>query len=678
MTYSPFGYGVFGDTLFGQPPSVSVVSTLTVTPVGYSGLQINWTPPSGTFSQLILMRSAFGTPLSVFDNSGTILLSETAAEGFSVQFLDTGLQPGHFYYYSLFVASTASATPQYLLAGTAQGLVLTEWAFGDTFASWTPDWYLEQDLTLATDSQPDGPLVRFLNLLGYEMDWIRSEIESLFLLTNVELISGALLPAFGANYGVDYEPSLGMTRSRVLVQNAVFLYKNRGTQIGAESAGSAFSGYGCQVTTGKNQMIQLDDSAFDQSAGHWRPLNGTATITPIASSVNGVTPPHVAYLPMPTDPAAGIEGYLPQNNENIGQISGSGAVAAFSTCTPATSLLLGIPIVQQATPGPITFSQYFFPVSTLRSFFLQIDWYAINGALISSTIGSSIAEVSSTWTRAHVSGSPPAGAFTYGLTMQSTASLGADLHLTDAGQVESGLSATSWQPPRDIQLNLIPVRQNLITNTQGVTSTTGWAATGATIARSTAAVPWPAGANQGFLLTATGASAQASMTIPVNPGIAYSLSFYALPFSTLKSFTCAISWFTSGAVLISTVTSTPVAEVAGTFEQASVVNAVAPVNAASAHVQFNFLATTNGNAHYIGAPLFAPEAALLPFFDASFQPTTDYLWEGTPNLSVSDYYPTLPAKLSRLATIMEDYTPIGSTYSLFVGALALANINFVD
>ena len=335
--YAPFGNAIFGETLFGIPPIVTSYTTITIKPMGFDTLQLNWKPPGNTpsnnaWDQQVLVRSSYGTPNNLAD--GVELFNETPSTGFSVQYVDTGLVSGRFYYYTLFVYNEALG--EYFIAAQAQGLVLTDWRFGQQYASWIPEWYIEMDDALATTQQPVGPLVRYLNLLGYEMDWIRSEIESLFTLSNIELVSGTLLPYLGANYGMGYEYELGMIRSRVLVKNAVALYKERGTKNGIQAAASAFSAFGCEVTIGPNLEIQLDDSAFDRSTGHWKSANGYSFIRVVSGSstgiplidTNGDTTIHSQYNPYPntinTPTNTGVAGYLPQNNQNVAEITAGG------------------------------------------------------------------------------------------------------------------------------------------------------------------------------------------------------------------------------------------------------------------------------------------------------------------------------------------------------------------
>jgi hypothetical protein len=277
--------------------------------------------------------------------------------------------------------------------------------------------------------------------------------------------------------------------------------------------------------------------------------------------------------------------------------------------------------------------------------------------------------------------------------------------LMDAEQVEINTLATPgptvWEPPRDIQISLYPVRQNLIPNPIGRDGLTGWSVTGGSLQTSAAAIEWPAGTSEGFILTSlavpsTGlgvdvvptkvpfipgmpiipgsGGGNASVTAVTNiasvtPGIGYSFSWYMQPLTASEYISSAILFYSANGSLLSTAPSTlQVESGVGEFTRGVQLNVVAPANAASAKLQISANFTQYGAAHYLGAPLFAPESSLLPYFDANFAPSTDYLFEGAPNNSVSDYYPNLPSKLSRLASVMPEYIPIGSTFSLLVGA----------
>lgn len=884
-------------------PAVSTPQPITtafgIVPVAYNGLSLQWDLPTGVWNQQILLRSAFGTPLSIYSGDGAQLLNQTGgltsltapinvgtaysqisvvalaaavpagttitvvdASGdqltltlsqnaainattvhvepfistitfaasdliWQTSFVDTGLRSGRFYYYSLLVFS--EAFNGYIMAGAVQGLVLTDFQSNLNLQSWTPDWYLTADQNLATTTQPLGPLQRFYQLLGYELDWIRSEIESIYLFTNIELVSGALLPNVGGNFGMDYEPSLGMARSRVLVENAVHLYKNKGTLTGVRDTASAYTGFSIAtngVGLSPNLEIQLDDSAFDMSTGHWIATTNPGIVAlQQSAAAHRTTTVHQLWNPVPSLTAAQANdpmGYLPvTGNDNVLQITNqSGAAAAISmislgNANAVNPLLadfsqvttLGIPVSQAATPPIYVVSAYFQPdpdsvAPAVQHVFMAAYWYNVNGALISISTGTSVLEIAGQWVRAYVAATPPAGAAylirAFG-TAATIAANGNEAHLVDAEQVEINTQATpgpsTWTPPRDVWINLLPSRQQLITNpTGGSASSSGWAVSGGTMQASRAmstppAVTWPAETTSGFQVvstatessgdgvgdfggseiggvyiggggfTGTGAGMSSTnlvitRTISVTAGVSYSFSIYlqaattsrvvqlsvafynalgaqvdapvfnatttselfigvnysqlsvnAIPFAVTEGQTASLQY--NGQTQVVTILNAAPAnsqvltvvpfianatypvgtgavfgasefsDVVGSFTQGSIINQLAPPGATSATITATIIGTVTGEIHYLGAPLFEPLSYLLPYFDGSFTPSSDFIWEGTPNASISDYYPNYVAKLSRLIDVMPDYLPIGATFSIFLGAQAFTNSGLV-
>jgi hypothetical protein len=359
------------------------------------------------------------------------------------------------------------------------------------------------------------------------------------------------------------------------------------------------------------------------------------------------------------------------------------SVMKLTTCTPLTAPYLGIPITQSATPQTIVLSAYFQPTPqatpTIRSFQTVLDWYGANGVLISSSTGTAVAEVYGAWTRAYVAATPPAGAMTYGRTVQSTTALSGDQHYMSAVQSEINTQATpgptSWEPPRDIKINLIPLRQNLIADPAGLGGGFGWTiANGAFVPSSSASFFWPATTTSGYQLTANSTSAMVFQTkVPANPNVAYTFSTYLRPATTARTVTMIAQFYSATNVFLGQATPVVANEVLGQFTRMSVVSAVAPVGTTSCTLQISIAAPVNSEVHYVGGNLMEPLDYLRPYFDANFAPYTDYTWEGTPNQSISDYYPNLVSILTRLESALPDYIPIGSTFSLITGAAALSD-----
>ena len=596
-------------------------------------------------------------------------------------------------------------------AGSAQGLVLTNYRSAETYLTWLPDWYLVEDAGVPTDRYPDGPgpLTRFMNMLGYETDWIRSEIETMSTFNNADYISGALLPALGGNFGVQYEPELGMTRSRALVKNAVRLYKTKGIPGndlhpgGISGAASSFSGYGAIITVGHNMEIQLDDCAFDKSVGHWTPNNVLTFIEKIpVSSITGAggygfQSYHSNYEPVPQlleDQE--VKGYLPISNDNVLRVTADNTFVSITTCTTKNATTLGIPCIPQATPQLIVLSAAVCPENpntpVLHSWFMEIDWYGQTGNYISSTQGPVVTEIpppspiqpGGQWVRMYVTGYPPPGAYFFGRTINSVDALnglgGGDYHLIDAVQIELNTQnppgPTSWDPPRDIKINLFPLRRNLIPNPVGQSGTYGWSTSAGTLGPDTnIGVGWPAETLSGFQILATGAGAYQinSTQMNVYGDQVYSLSLYLKSGQTSHEVVVNTVYYdTYGNTTLGPYFS--MTTIPGTFVRKGIAGFQIPPGIVGMSFQLTAATAQPNEVVFLGAPLFAPESSILPYFDANFLPLTDYSWDGALNQSASNYYPALPTRLSRLITTMPDYVPIGSTFSLVIAPEAYKNV----
>jgi hypothetical protein len=367
----------------------------------------------------------------------------------------------------------------------------------------------------------------------------------------------------------------------------------------------------------------------------------------------------------------------------------SGFGISITECNSTNATTLGLPVPQTATPPIVVLSAYFQPLPqatpVIRHFEMQLDWYNQQGAFISSTVGSSITEIAGQWVRAFVVGTPPAGAAYIGRSARTVSTaIAGDLHFMSAVQTEYNTLATpgptAWSPPRDLWFNLLPTRQNLLVNTQGLAGTFGWSASVGSIASSAAAITWPEGSTAGFDLTFSGtAGTYAAARVPVNPNVAYTASLWLrqVLFGNAANWVLSISWYTANNSLISTVTGLALSGVPSTFVQMSVVNKTAPANAAWAVLTLAGTGSSGSPSWYMGAPLFEPSAFLSPFFDGNFSPAGDYTFEGTVNESISDFYPEFATRLSRFVTVMPNYLPIGSTFSVYSGQMALQNAGLV-
>ena len=81
--------------------------------------------------------------------------------------------------------------------------------------------------------------------------------------------------------------------------------------------------------------------------------------------------------------------------------------------------------------------------------------------------------------------------------------------------------------------------------------------------------------------------------------------------------------------------------------------------------QIQTFAAAAGETIDIDSVLIEAGGALFGYFDGTtYAFTGETMWEGTPNLSRSHYYPQRKTKNYRMNALLADYTPMGSSYRL--------------
>ena len=158
------------------------------------------------------------------------------------------------------------------------------------------------------ESNPTPPLQRFLSLLGFQMDFIRTELESLTSLNDALNCSGALLPLLAHQFGLPNEPEIGMQQERILISNAIHLYKIKGSPRGISEFVSILTSFPMAELAhhGYNVLLSRDDSVAETSIGTWQQYPPSYTKFPPTSPVNatGMTLTQIPnLLVVPTTPA---------------------------------------------------------------------------------------------------------------------------------------------------------------------------------------------------------------------------------------------------------------------------------------------------------------------------------------------------------------------------------------
>jgi len=367
-----YGIDYYAGTRFGRDPSI-VRPDFSVAPfvslaLDYRQLQLTWNRPSSTdCTMLQLVRNNWNLPQDETDGFLLFpagwnevatrpplmdplgLLTQYQPVGNQISFIDANAQSG-WNYYTMF--GWDSVNKLWIRCTDLITILPVNYSNGNTLYNLLPGCYRDLDMVLvdpynpwaekdywtefvARDTTP--PLQRYLNLLGFQLDFLRTEIDTLLDVNNADRVSGALLPLLGYQLGMVKEPEIGMQQERALVGNAIHLYKLKGSGRGITEFSALLTSYPTMLAhKGYNLLLTRDDSVFETSVGTWGPspswglwgpsfwstlwapptpfptmgsTNLGLRLTPISNLYSAnlmMTDPISAFPPNPTDPLSTV------------------------------------------------------------------------------------------------------------------------------------------------------------------------------------------------------------------------------------------------------------------------------------------------------------------------------------------------------------------------------------
>jgi hypothetical protein len=301
--------------------------------------------------------------------------------------------------------------------------------------------------------------------------------------------SGALLPLMMNQFGLVHEPEMGMQQERQLVQNAVHLYKQKGSPRGITEFTSILTSYPTTqlVHHGYNLLMTRDDGVMADAVGTWQAwpptgsnfpsIGGTATGQTF-TWVPNVSPP--CTNPLETYPSNFPTLQPPYNNSGMSvQATGAGDLYATTAPVPVTDFMS-----QYYGQGNVTFTiQVWSSVS--RQVYLSLWGDNGTGSPIQIIAPTAFAETAGHWTVMTVTGtlnpypnttpgSPvPQGAASYywlypRIRIQGTAANEAHYvtlcALWPCTPAQVGVDTPVYDYPRDIKVLVQPTAANLLTN----------------------------------------------------------------------------------------------------------------------------------------------------------------------------------------------------------------------
>ena len=289
-----YGLDLYSLTTYG-PPGGSLFSSylLTARPINFGVIEINWNSPPGAWSKIKLTRNSYGFPIDPWDgteldisNNGTYFAFK---ETDPVNFTDnTNIGLNTFYYYSLFVFDNGSE--KWLRAGDVIALSAGDYRYTDLLYDYLPNVYKINSLGDPFIDTDNEDLYNFLSLFGFQLNLTHTYTNLLVNRYLTEKVGGSLIPTFMQQFGLPFEPEIGLQQSRILLQNSVLINKERGTGEGLVEFIKSYSGYEIGgsstapnphvtgLTVGPNLMLDYNNSSFEESIGHWSSPNSSASL----------------------------------------------------------------------------------------------------------------------------------------------------------------------------------------------------------------------------------------------------------------------------------------------------------------------------------------------------------------------------------------------------------------
>ena len=287
-----YGLDYYALTTYGpSDAAIAAGYSLTATPQSFGSIYLEWVSPYGDWSKIKLTRNSYGYPIDPWDgieldirkDGQNVAFKETDPTLFKD---DTNIGLNTFYYYSLFIFDNAAK--KWKRAGNATALSAGDYGYTELMYNSLPNVYKTTSLGDPFNNNENEDLYNFLSLFGFQLSLTHTFTNLLVNRYSVEKVGGSLLPTFMQQFGLAYEPELGLQQERILLQNSVIINKERGSRGGLIEYFKAYSGYelgGAStapnpnvlgLTVGPNIMLDYNDSSFEESHGNWQSVSSSA------------------------------------------------------------------------------------------------------------------------------------------------------------------------------------------------------------------------------------------------------------------------------------------------------------------------------------------------------------------------------------------------------------------
>lgn len=236
--------------------------------------------------ELLIRGSGDGEPITPADGFEVVRI--IAGDGpYYEEYIDIAglsrpyIAEGSWAYYSLFIKFKNNTNDSYY-ENLADISVQTPINFGSTEELWNhvPEYYrqLDDNYMLSTEDYAftTGPLYRFVELFGWELDRMRTTIYDTMRVNDPEVVHSSAIDALAKQAGIEFNrDALGTAKLRSILNNIGYLRRTKGTTNSIKAYISAMSGCSVSANTAVSpiqfnihpmRVNLFSDPFFSQSA----------------------------------------------------------------------------------------------------------------------------------------------------------------------------------------------------------------------------------------------------------------------------------------------------------------------------------------------------------------------------------------------------------------------------
>ena len=639
-----YGSNIYGATIYGEAPKLAYsVEPMGITVINFTETYVNWKNPTGNFTKIRLVRNQVGFPEHSED--GVIVWEENASEGTVSRSLfrdgednpnSIPITPGRQVYYKMFLFTTGKV---WVTAGTTTDIIPSNHNAQSKLLDILPKVYTTDEQSPLAIVNPDSTLAKFLGGISLTYEQLLTFIDLLKPHHSNEDLPFALIPNETGTLGLNQERNLPTKNQKMLIREALYLYKNKGTLLALNAYVEALTGWAPTTTVSSNLLLGPQDSTFYLTTGNWVPTNATLSSDTTQAPATGANVIDDQY----TCKVIASDSFTMD----------LGADDPISKGVPVTAGSEYTASVQIKSP------------SSAGNSAIAVAWYDGKGSVISSDTGNTVS-ANNTWKVSKITATAPAGAVYASLEISSNS---AGTYFVDQVCLQLG-NTVAFDEARAITTFVSPNKTNFVPNPSFEVSTTdSWSKTGSVTITQDSDVSSEAytGTNSAKLV-ATGPWTFTTPDIPVIAGNYYVVSSFLKSSSDITL--SLIAKDVDGNV-VSTDTYSP-----GTVASWGRFSGTSVVDAASLAVTYDLEFSGDSGTFYIdcvqfekgGLPVYGPVTNVdgsstygvvglnaTEYFDGNLPSSFGSVWQGTANNSPSSVYYGKDLKMTRLTQTFPEW-----------------------